>query len=88
LTAEVLYKASVAKDLKKVNPNDKQRILGQIEETLSGDPRSGEALHGEFEGLFKLRIGDYRVIFALAGEDVLILRIRHRALPTGKCPQR
>jgi len=83
LTARVLYKASIAKDLKKVNPSDKRRILQQIEETLGSDPRSGEALHGEFEGLFKLRIGDYRVIFALVGEDVLVLRIRHRSTAYG-----
>ncbi|HYB76477.1 MAG TPA: type II toxin-antitoxin system RelE/ParE family toxin [Nitrososphaerales archaeon] len=83
MTARVLYKASIAKDLKKVNPSDKRRILQQIEETLGSDPRSGEALHGEFEGLFKLRIGDYRVIFALVGEDVLVLRIRHRSTAYG-----
>lgn len=79
MTAKVLYKASVAKDLKKINLNDKQRIMRQIEGSLGSDLRSGEALHGEFEGLFKLRVGDYRVVYALVGADVLVLRIRHRS---------
>ena len=80
---KVLYKASVAKDLRRINPNDKQRILRQIEEALGEDPGSGEALHGEFEGLFKFRVGEYRVVYALAGGDVLVLRIRHRSKAYG-----
>jgi mRNA-degrading endonuclease RelE of RelBE toxin-antitoxin system len=79
LTARVLYKSSVAHDLKKISPSDKQRVLRQIEEILGSNPRSGEPLHGEFEGLFKFRVGDYRAIYAFAGADVLVLRIRHRS---------
>ena len=78
MTSKVLYKSSVARDLKKVAPKDKRRILQRIEEALGSDPRRGEALHGEFDGLFKLRVGDYRVVYALADRDVLVLRIRHR----------
>ncbi len=83
MTARVLYKSSVTHDLKKINPKDKQRILRQVEETLGGNPRRGEALHGEFDGLFKLRVGEYRVVYALAGPDVLVLRIRHRSKAYG-----
>ena len=79
MPARVLYKSSVAHDLKKINPQDRQGILRQIEETLGADVRSGEALHGEFEGLFRLRVGDYRVVYAIIGRDVLVLRVRHRS---------
>ena len=79
MTAKVLFKSSVVHDFKKIAPSDKQRILRQIEETLGTDSRCGEALHGEFEGLFKLRVGEYRVVYALAGSDVLVLRVRHRS---------
>lgn len=83
MTVKVLYKSSVARDLKKVAPQDKHRILRQIEEVLGNDPRTGEPLHGEFEGLFKLRVGDYRVVYALAGAGVLVLRVRHRGKAYG-----
>ncbi len=83
MTARVLYKSSVAHDLKKINPGDKRRILRQVEEILGTDPRSGEALRGEFEGLFKLRVGEYRVVYALVGLDVLVLRVRHRSQAYG-----
>ena len=83
MAAKVLYKSSVSHDLKKITPRDKQRILRQIEEALGGDPRSDEALHGEFEGLLKLRVGEYRVVYALVGPDVLVLRVRHRSKAYG-----
>ena len=83
MTARVLYKSSVAHDLKKVAPSERQRILRRIEEVLGSAPRSGEPLHGEFEGLSKLRVGDYRVIYALTGADVLVLRVRHRSKAYG-----
>jgi mRNA interferase RelE/StbE len=83
LAARVLYKSSVSHDLKKITPRDKQRILRQIDEVLGRDPRSGEALRGEFEGLLKLRVGEYRVVYALVGPDVLVLRVRHRSKAYG-----
>ena len=83
MTARVLYKSSVAHDLKKINAKDKHRVLRQIEETLGGDPRNGEPLHGEFDGLFKMRVGDYRAIYAIVGSDVLVLRIRRRSKAYG-----
>ena len=58
-------------------------MLRQIEEVLGPDPRGGEALHGEFEGLFKLRVGEYRVVYAFTGADVLVLRVRHRSQAYG-----
>lgn len=83
MAGRVLYKSSISRDLKKINSSVRQRILRQIEATLASDPRSGDPLHGEFEGLFKLRVGDYRVIYAIAGSDVLVLRIRHRGKAYG-----
>jgi len=83
LTARILYKSSVARDLKQIGPGDRERILGQVRSVLGGNPRAGEPLHGEFEGLLKLRIGDYRIIYALAGKDVLVLRVRHRGKAYG-----
>ena len=39
-----------------------------------------EALTGDFEGLFKLRVGDYRIIYELIHEEQLIIihTIGHR----------
>jgi len=78
LTGRLLYKSSVRRDLKNIDARDRKRILREIGTVLGPDPRAGEPLAGEFGGLFRLRVGDYRVIYALAGEDVIVLRVRHR----------
>ena len=54
-------------------------MLREIRKAFVNKPRAGEALLGEFKGLFKLRIGDYRVIYTLVEGDVLVLRIGHRS---------
>ncbi|MBU2496102.1 MAG: type II toxin-antitoxin system RelE/ParE family toxin, partial [Candidatus Omnitrophica bacterium] len=38
----------------------------------------GEPLKGDLAGLFKLRVFNYRVVYAKTKEGVLVLRIRHR----------
>lgn len=50
-------------DLKKLDKQVDLRIIDQLEATLSEDPGSGVLLTGQFEYLFRLRIGDYRVIY-------------------------
>ena len=78
MTGKILYKSSVRHDLKNIDAKDRKRILREIGTLLGSDLRAGEPLVGEFRGLLRLRIGDYRVIYAPAGEDVIVLRIRHR----------
>ena len=79
MVCRIEYKSSVSHDLRQLDKQTANRILSQVEEILSRDPGVGERLHGEFAGLFKLRIGDYRVIYSRIGKDrILILRVRHR----------
>jgi mRNA interferase RelE/StbE len=79
LTSNIFYKSSVRHDLKKIDPKNLARILREIRRVLGNNPHAGEALRGEFKGLYKLRVGDYRVIYALISEGVLVLRIRYRS---------
>jgi addiction module RelE/StbE family toxin len=79
LTGRILYKSSVRHDLKNINAKDAEKILREIRTTLGKNPSAGEALMGDFKGLFKIRVGDYRVIYAIIGGDVLVLRIGHRS---------
>ncbi len=72
------YKASVEKDLRKLDSKQALRVLASIERALKVQGRRGEALSGAFARLFKLRVGDYRVIYARTENGYLILRIAHR----------
>ena len=78
MAARIEYKASVAKDLRTLDRAEAVRAVNRIERVLAAEGRRGEALSGEFAGLFNLRIGDLRVIYARTDEGFLVLRIGHR----------
>ena len=74
----ITYKKSVEKDLSRLGRSEARRILNKIEKELSARADNYPLLKGEFAGLRKLRVGDYRVIFAILEQEVLILRVGHR----------
>ena len=74
----ITFKKSVAKDLRKLSKDIRKRIFSKIEEDLSDHPLDHPELKGKFAGLRKYRVGDYRVIYAVLDEQVLITRIAHR----------
>ena len=78
MPARIEYKASVERDLRRIDRKEANRILRKIEKVLAEDPNKGLPLKGDYEGLCRLRVGDYRVIYCRTREGVLILRIRHR----------
>jgi mRNA interferase RelE/StbE len=78
LAYNIGYKKSVERDLKKLPRAEARRVLDQIEEELSEKADACPVLKGQFAGLRKLRIGDYRVIYAILGNEVLVLRIGRR----------
>ena len=74
----IVYKRSIRRDLKGIPKAEAGRILDRIEENLVKKPDANPMLKGRFAGLRKLRIGDYRVVYTILGNEVLILRIGHR----------
>ena len=75
---DVVYKASVRKDLVRLDKAATRRILNRIDAELGAQADSCPALKGEFAGLRKFRVGDYRVIFVIMGNEVHVLRIGDR----------
>jgi mRNA interferase RelE/StbE len=78
LAYNIVYKKSVHRDLKKLSKPEAKRILDLIEKELIKKPESNPMLKGQFAGLRKYRVGDYRVIYAILEKDILILRIGNR----------
>ena len=77
--ARIEYKASVETDLRRLDPSAAQRVLRKIEKALSSESRAGAALKGEFAGLRRLRVGDYRVIYSRTAAGYLVLRVAHHS---------
>jgi len=78
LSYNIAFKKSVARDLKRIDKGQADRILRKIEKELPEKAEVFPILSGKFSGLRKFRVGNYRVIYSIIGDTVLILRIIHR----------
>ena len=66
-------------DMPKLDSKLKGRIKKVIETRLTSAPhRYGEPLRKTLKGYWKLRVGDYRVVFKIVKKKVWILGIIHR----------
>jgi mRNA interferase RelE/StbE len=76
----VVYHPDVkGKDIPKLNGDIRERVKKAIENRLMVAPHEyGEPLRKTLRGYWKLRVGDYRVVFKLEGEEILVLGICHR----------
>jgi mRNA interferase RelE/StbE len=72
----VQFLESAAQDLEALPAKDCGRILARIERYAKGEPSDIKKLQGR--GEFRLRVGDYRVLFVKSGKTIDIHRILHR----------
>jgi mRNA interferase RelE/StbE len=80
LLYELRYHSDVREvDIPKLNQTLRKRIKKAIEERLSISPHQyGEPLRKTLKGYWKLRVGDYRVVFKIERNEVLIFAIINR----------
>lgn len=75
---ELIYTRRAERDIDKLEPKVRERIgkalLRYTEEPL----RFAEKLSDPILGGYRFRIGDYRVIFDVQGNDIVVLRVGHR----------
>lgn len=72
------YKGLVHCDFKKLSKPEAKRILERIETELIKKPESNPVLKGQCAGLRQYRVGNCRMIYALLGQNILILRVGSR----------
>ena len=57
--------------------SEKEQILRTLRKKLSLDPEGyGKPLVGEFKGYWRLRIGEYRVIYRIVKQEVLVFVVK------------
>ena len=79
MTYSVSIKQSAAKALEKMAKEEQQRIISAIDQ-LRDNPVAGSVLKGEFSGLRRIRVGNYRVVYEVQDQQlvILVIRIGHR----------
>ena len=75
----IYYAPQVKSDIAHIPANLRNRISRAIEARLTLDPlHYGEPLRKSLKGYRKLRVGDYRVIYKIDEQNVIVLAIGHR----------
>jgi mRNA interferase RelE/StbE len=78
------YAPSVQKDLRALDPVVAKQILQKLEQFVESDDPLGYAkpLVGKLQGLYRYRVGDYRIIFDIDAQGAItvlvILHVMHR----------
>ena len=85
----VYHPAVLKEDLPSINRNLHARLKRAIEQRLTTEPTFyGEPLRHHLKGYWKLRVGDYRVVYQVVGQEVWVYRIDHRKDVYNLLPQR
>ena len=79
MSYSIRIKESAAKDLRRVAKPHRTRIVAAIDR-LAETPHLGAALKGDLRGLRRLRVGDYRIVYEVRDDElvVLVVRVAHR----------
>lgn len=76
---QLLYHLEVKGDIAQINENMKKRLKKAIESRLMTAPEQyGEPLRKSLKGYWKMRVGDYRIVFKISGDGIMIFGIIHR----------
>ena len=73
----VQLKPRALKDLAALSPENRRRIwakLEKLQDNLAGDIKRLT----NFTPEYRLRVGDYRVLFEIEDETIVIYRVKHR----------
>ncbi len=77
MTYEIDFKPRALKDLKALPKSAQRRILAKIE-ALRNDLAGDVKQLTNFTPEYRLRVGDYRVLFEVDEETVVVYRVMHR----------
>ncbi len=79
MSYSVRIKRSASKELAGIPHHDRLRIVHAIDR-LGEQPLAGSPLKGELRGLRRVRVGDYRIVYEVLNESlvVLVVRVAHR----------
>ena len=73
LIDELVFK----EDFRKIDKPDQQKIIKAIRKKLTRDPEGfGAPLRGGLKGLWKLRVGQYRVVYEIKKQEIVVYIVK------------
>jgi mRNA interferase RelE/StbE len=75
----ILFHPEAARDIASLPPLMKERVKKAIAKRLVSEPALyGKPLRATLKRYWKLRVGDYRVVYGVYESEVVIYAVRHR----------
>jgi mRNA interferase RelE/StbE len=75
---ELVYTRRAVKDIQKLDVDNKERIEKTLLRYRQNPLVYAEKLTDSQLGTYRFRIGDYRVVFDVEDNEIVILRVGHR----------
>jgi len=75
---KIIYTNRAVRDISKLNPSARERLRETLEKYVETPLNYARKMVDPRLGTYRFRIGDYRVIFDIEGEELIILRLGHR----------
>jgi len=77
---KLLIDDKVVKDLRKIDHVWRTKILTSIKTKLVENPHSGKKLVGDLSPYYRLRVGDYRILYETIESEVVVVvvKVKHR----------
>jgi mRNA interferase RelE/StbE len=73
---KVVYEPAARRQLEALDPPVRARVEADVEDLSFGHPPGARRLVGE-DG-WRIRVGDWRVIYTVEGDEVRVQRVGHR----------
>ena len=76
----IVFSSEAAKDIKRLDRVVQKRLHKKFVEisTVTTITKVAKKLVNFEAGEYRLRVGDYRIIFDIDGKNIFVLRVRHR----------
>lgn len=74
----ILYAKTAAKEIQKLDNVTKKRLRKKLEEYSKAPLAYAKKLTDSKIGTYRWRIGNYRVVFDIKHQNIMILRVGHR----------
>ena len=75
---KVIFTQRALKDLENIDKKEQHRIAGKLKLYAKEPLGNARKLVSPKIGTYRFRIGEYRAIFDIDGENIVILRLGHR----------
>lgn len=73
----ISYEKEAVQELEKLETSISQRIIKKVDE-LVDNPFSKDIKRLKGSDDFRLRVGDYRIIFSIEGNSIIVFKVGHR----------